>query len=148
MPRYVLNKLIEAEKLNKRTGIAIAGLPTTIPYASFLNDVEFDSGKVKFTYMNERYQCDADRVMGFLEVSEGGGAYSEAAAQMAAPPPAPKIEAQQLGELQFSALTATGADGIALLRAKILGGWLVVSQGGSVAFVPDPRHAWSGGSLP
>ena len=37
-------------------------------------------------------------------------------------------------------------------RAKIPGGWLVVSQfhiGGAhgLTFVPDPRHEWDGGSL-
>ena len=38
-------------------------------------------------------------------------------------------------------------------RAKVPGGWLVVSQfhiGGAhgLAFVPDPGHGWDGGSLP
>jgi hypothetical protein len=37
-------------------------------------------------------------------------------------------------------------------RAKVPGGWLVVSQfhiGGAhgPTFVPDPRHEWDGGSL-
>jgi hypothetical protein len=38
-------------------------------------------------------------------------------------------------------------------RAKVLGGWLVVSQfhiGGAhgLAFLPDPKHEWDGGSIP
>ena len=38
-------------------------------------------------------------------------------------------------------------------RAKVPGGWLVVSQfhiGGAhgLAFVPDPKHEWDGGSIP
>ena len=38
-------------------------------------------------------------------------------------------------------------------RAKIPGGWLVLSQfhiGGAhgLTFVPDPNHTWDGGSLP
>jgi len=38
-------------------------------------------------------------------------------------------------------------------RAKVPGGWLVVSQfhiGGAhgLAFVPDSKHEWDGGSLP
>ena len=37
-------------------------------------------------------------------------------------------------------------------RAKVPGGWLVVSQfhiGGAhgLTFVPDPKHEWDGGSL-
>jgi hypothetical protein len=38
-------------------------------------------------------------------------------------------------------------------RAKVPGGWLVISQfhvGGAhgMAFLPDPKHEWDGGSLP
>jgi hypothetical protein len=38
-------------------------------------------------------------------------------------------------------------------RARVPGGWLVISQftiGGAhgLAFVPDPKHEWDGGSLP
>ena len=38
-------------------------------------------------------------------------------------------------------------------RAKVPGGWLVISQfhvGGAhgMAFLPDPKHEWGGGSLP
>ena len=38
-------------------------------------------------------------------------------------------------------------------RAKVPGGWLVISQfqvGGAhgLAFLPDPKHEWDGGSLP
>ena len=37
-------------------------------------------------------------------------------------------------------------------RAKVPGGWLVISQfhiGGAhgLAFLPDPKHEWDGGSL-
>jgi len=38
-------------------------------------------------------------------------------------------------------------------RAKVPGGWLVISQfrvGGAhgLVFLPDPKHVWDGGSLP
>jgi hypothetical protein len=38
-------------------------------------------------------------------------------------------------------------------RAKVPGGWLVISQfrvGGAhgLVFLPDPKHQWDGGSLP
>ncbi len=36
-------------------------------------------------------------------------------------------------------------------RAKVPGGWLVVTAGGNgmsgVTFYPDPRHEWNGGTL-
>jgi hypothetical protein len=37
-----------------------------------------------------------------------------------------------------------------LSRAKISGGWLIVStsnNGGGVTFYPDPEHKWDGGSV-
>jgi hypothetical protein len=38
-------------------------------------------------------------------------------------------------------------------RAKVTGGWLVISQykvgpAHGLAFLPDPKHEWDGGSLP
>ena len=40
-----------------------------------------------------------------------------------------------------------------LERAKVPGGWLVISQfqvgpAHGLVFVPDPNHEWDGGSLP
>jgi hypothetical protein len=36
------------------------------------------------------------------------------------------------------------------LRAKVRGGWLVTvaQKDAALAFVPDPKHQWDGGSLP
>lgn len=33
-------------------------------------------------------------------------------------------------------------------RAKVPGGWLLMSPRGGMSFIADPQHAWSGGSLP
>jgi len=38
-----------------------------------------------------------------------------------------------------------------IMRAKIPGGWLVLSENGfsgGITFVPDPNHEWNGESLP
>jgi len=32
-------------------------------------------------------------------------------------------------------------------RARIPGGWLVTIRDEGIAFVPDPKHEWDGGSL-
>lgn len=60
-------------------------------------------------------------------------------------------------ELDFQPLRAT-FDGEAtgrqpqLLRARVPGGWLVMTRtphnDHAIAFLPDPAHAWDGGSLP
>jgi hypothetical protein len=36
---------------------------------------------------------------------------------------------------------------VALLRAKVPGGWLVALAGASVTFYPDPEHQWDGSSV-
>lgn len=33
-------------------------------------------------------------------------------------------------------------------RAKVPGGWLLMSPRGGLSLVPDPQHAWNGASLP
>ena len=54
--------------------------------------------------------------------------------------------------LVFERLNDSGLPGLAVFfRAKIPGGWLVAlrtDEAESVCFVPDPAHAWDGGSLP
>src|SRR5262245_53685645 len=66
MSKYVLNKLIEARRLNKRTGTPMPGHGQSIPYGSIIHDVTFDGDLVKFSYMAERYQFPAADVKGFL----------------------------------------------------------------------------------
>jgi hypothetical protein len=61
-----------------------------------------------------------------------------AATAAAAAKPAPEVT------LNFEKLSA-GAYSIA--RAKVPGGWLIVSGASCPAFYPDPEHAWNGESL-
>jgi hypothetical protein len=60
-------------------------------------------------------------------------------------------------ELAFEPLRATfgGAaeSGTQVYRARVPGGWLVTIRSSynnnpGIAFLPDPAHAWDGGSLP
>lgn len=39
-------------------------------------------------------------------------------------------------------------DRMAVYRAKVPGGWLLMQPRGGMTLVPDPQHAWDGGSLP
>ena len=54
-------------------------------------------------------------------------------------------------KLKFEKLdVSTLSAGTMMNRAKIPGGWLLVSTsntGGGVSFYPDPEHKWDGGSL-
>ena len=53
--------------------------------------------------------------------------------------------------LQFEKLDASALSANTIVnRAKIPGGWLLVSTsnaGGGVTFYPDPEHKWDGNSL-
>jgi len=56
--------------------------------------------------------------------------------------------------LMFQYVRTEHAGGVAILRSKIPGGWLVKSQfhrndagGCGLTFVPDPEHTWDGTSL-
>jgi hypothetical protein len=55
----------------------------------------------------------------------------------------PKLKFEKLDVSTLSANTIVN-------RAKIPGGWLLVSTstaGGGVTFYPDPEHKWDGGSV-
>ena len=55
----------------------------------------------------------------------------------------PKLKFEKLDASTLSASTIMN-------RAKIPGGWLLVSTsnaGGGVTFYPDPEHKWDGGSV-
>jgi hypothetical protein len=46
---------------------------------------------------------------------------------------------------------ADGGKFTTTFRAKVPGGWLVLieqTDASGIAFYPDPRHEWNGGSLP
>lgn len=153
MAKYELTKSIEAQKISKRTGLAIEDAPNTVPYAAILADFEDLGDTVRFTYMNDRYQCKAEVVRGFLHEMGGAGAPAAPAPPPAAPPPAPAQAvatplAAVLRDLVFEPLPARGVPGGSpIARARIPGGWLVAAgSGGGVAFVPDPNHWWDGGS--
>lgn len=151
MAKYEVTKLVEAAKLNKRTGIPLVGPPTTIPYGSIISDVDEDGDYYRFSYSSERFQVKRDVVCGAFHLI-GGITASPAPTSSPAPPPpapapvqaAPAPVADDRPVLAFEALRVQGA--AALSRARIPGGWLV-SSAYSVTFVPDPQHQWDGGSL-
>ncbi len=150
MAKYEVTKLVEAAKLNMRTGIPLVGPPTTIPYGAIISDVEEDGDNYKFSYMTERYQVKRHVVAGAFHLLQGVTPSASAAAP-APPPPAPiaataapALEADDRPSLDFQTLRVKGAG--ALSRARVPGGWLV-STAYSVTFVPDPQHQWDGGTV-
>lgn len=49
-----------------------------------------------------------------------------------------------IGTLKWEDIKGTGSNYATrrISRAKVFGGWLVSSEGGSLTFIPDPNHEW------
>lgn len=143
MSKYEVSKLMEAQKLNPRTGIPLVGPPTTIPYGAILSHLETDGDYYLFTYLTERYRAKRDSMAGALHPIGGGhhaGVVQEGtpvAAQAQAQDPRPVLD--------FQALRVSGSAPLA--RARVPGGWLVSGASGALAYVPDPDNGWDGGSI-
>lgn len=139
MAKYEITKNVEAVKLNKRTGIPLTEPAVTIPYGAILDNVEEVGDFFKFNYLTDRYQFKKDVVKGAIlplgnAPAMEGSPVAEAAGEPAVLKPL----------LAFESLRVKGS--AALSRAKVPGGWLVMS-GGGITFVPDAGHGWDGGSL-
>lgn len=149
MAKFEVSKLVEAAKLNKRTGIPLVGPPTSIPYGAIIFDVEEDGDYYRFSYAADRFQVRRDVAASAFHAVQGI-VPSASVAVPAPPPPAPVAEpapapvSDDRPILNFQAMRVKGAG--ALSRARVPGGWLV-STAYSVTFVPDPQHEWDGGSL-
>ena len=135
MSKYELGKTVEAQKLNKRTGIPLAEPPVTVPFGAILESVQISEDLVRFAYMGERYCVARDVVAGSLQPLHA------APAKAAAPKP------ESTGKLIFETLDVRSQGQISIYRAPIPGGWLVASHSGALAFVPDAEHKWDGASL-
>ena len=127
MEKLSLTKTIEAKKLNKRTGVPTTDPEVTIPFGSFVENIELDRDMVKFTYNGEPYRCAQDLLMRALE--------KQAAAT--APPPEPA--APETPKLQWEPVESTH---YSVMRARVPGGWLVSTGGTALAFCPDPAREW------
>ncbi|MBK5291852.1 MAG: hypothetical protein JJE04_09285 [Acidobacteriia bacterium] len=150
MPKFELIKTIEARKLNKRSRLPLNGPPSTIPYAAIVDDVVRDRDNVAFTHLGELYQCSYSVFAGAMGSTGEEDAVSVAPeAEGSAAEPAEKVKEQRLdGPRLVWAMVNSPSCPVA--RAKVPGGWLVASGKGasaSIAFYPDTRHEWDGGSL-
>jgi hypothetical protein len=139
LPTFTLNKSIEAMKLNPRTRTPL-GQSETIPFGAIIEHVGRDRDTEQFQYLTGLYGCRRD----LLESALDPGALTAKAA--ASPTPAahatPSEDAPP--DILFTALHAKP---YAVSRAKVPGGWLVVINGSTATFYPDPDHAWDGKSL-
>jgi hypothetical protein len=142
--KLTLNKGITARRLNPKTGVPYSESETSIPFGAVLTYKGSDRDSEKFNYMSELFRCPRDVLASAID---GGKLPSlddpaeETPVAVADKPAAAKAPEATLKFEKLSAAPYTVA------RAKVPGGWLLVSGNSSVAFYPDAEHAWNGESL-
>lgn len=141
MARYQVTKSVDAKKLHPRSGIPLSEPPTLLPFGAILENLREERDLFKFSYLGQPYQCEQKLLKPAIQLLDGSPVTDAAGespnfeqAAGSAPAPDPDIRWQTLR-------TTNGS----LLRAKIPGGWLVMSTNGTgITFVPDAGHAWNG----
>jgi len=146
LAKISLIKRIDATKLHARTLAPIAGPEVNIPFGALVESIGGDHDRAKFLFLGEPYSVRREVFLDAIGPEES--AKHGAPAADAPPDPLPRLDAVAAAavngvRLKFERLDA-GA--YSLARAKVPGGWLIVSSGGA-AFYPDPAHEWDGSSL-
>jgi hypothetical protein len=137
MNKFELCKTIEARKLNKRTGIPLTGPLTTIPYGTIVTDPVVDRDVVKFTYLNEFYQC-TDEVFQDATVSLQADETSTPSQTGS-----PTVSSQPV--LHWASIDTNRGR---LYRVKVPGGWLISTESmNALSFYPDQQHSWDPAAL-
>lgn len=142
--KLTLNKGIIATRLNPKTGVPYSESETSIPFGAILTYKGSDRDSEKFNYMSELFRCPRDVLASAID---GGKIPSLDEKPDEAPAPvADRPAAARAPEsiLKFELLSAAP---YTIARAKVPGGWLLVSGNSSVAFYPDAEHLWNGDSL-
>ena len=142
MAKLEVTKTIEARKLNPRTRQLLAQPPTTIPFGAILDQIVENGENIEFMYLRDLYECKGHVLRVASQPIEGSlpGWTSTSTAAGAAPAPEPVT-------FVWERLKA-GSERVS--RAKLPGGWLIATgdpSARSLAFYPDPEHAWDGTTL-
>ena len=144
-PSLSLTKMIEATKLHPRTGLPLGVPPVTVPFGALIEPVGADRDNERFTYLAELFECKRDL---FLSATGGAKKAEEAAPAPEAVDPAaetaPEPEVVSGPRLTWARV---GSSNYTVMRAAVPGGWLVALNGNGLAFVPDAKHGWDGGSI-
>jgi len=142
-PSLSLTKMIEAIKLQPRTGLPLGTPPVTIPFGALIEPVGSDRDCERFTYLSELFECKRD-----LFLSATGGAKGSSKAEEPEPASTPAVEAEAAAPSGPRLVWApVNSSNYSVSRAAIPGGWLVALHGSGLTFVPDATHQWDGGSV-
>jgi|SRR5581483_4442596 len=142
MPVFELGKSIESIRLNKRNRLPMGDPPRTIPFGALIDEIRETGDRASFVYLGELYECPADVLRSALLASgpaqpdapfqqNGGGERTETSA--------PEIAAKELASLEWEPLASN--QGL-FSRARVPGGWLLMSEANALVFIPDQEHGW------
>jgi hypothetical protein len=140
MERLSLTKSIEADKLNRRTGVPTGEPMVTIPFGAIIENLVEDRDFAKFAYHGDPYRCPAE------VIKVAATPIQPVKKDVPAATVLPKAAGPQ-ASLQWERVQSSHSE---ILRAKVPGGWLLLAGAGkeAIAFYPDPEHRWDGASLP
>lgn len=147
--RYRVIKMVEARRLNPKSGVPLTEPPTPMPFGAILENLREDRDLYKFEYLGKPFQCAIDVLRPAMEVFKPGAVESEPAESAAVhveavPEPVSAAPPAEPAAFQWESLASSHG---ALLRAKVPGGWFVMSaRASSLTFYPDPKHSWDGTS--
>ncbi len=132
--KLTLNKSISATRLNPKSGVPYSEPEANIPFGAILTYIGRDRDMAKFNFMSELYRCPRDVLASAID----GGKLPVEDEAIDEAPAKTNHDAKPVHEsaLKFEKLDAAP---YSIARAKVPGGWLVVSGNASVAFVPDLR---------
>jgi hypothetical protein len=142
MPVFELGKSIESIRLNKRNRLPMGDPPRTIPFGALIDEIRETGDRASFVYLGELYECPADLLRSALLAStpaqpnapfepNGGGDRTETGTRATAPKQPASLEWEPLASSQGS-----------FSRARVPGGWLLMSEANALVFIPDPERVW------
>jgi hypothetical protein len=146
--RFRVTKMVEARRLNPNSGIPLTEPPTAIPFGATLENVRAERDLYKFVYLGKPFQCLQSLLKPAMEPINAAEA-SSTPADISLPEPAiaPAASAEPAAPSPFQWETIATSHG-PLLRAKVPGGWLLMTgRGAALVFYPDPQHKWNGETL-
>lgn len=149
--RYRVIKMVEARRLNPKSGVPLTEPPTSLPFGSILENLREDRDLYKFDYLGKPFQCAIDILKPAMEVFKPGAMESSPAERVevlveSEPEPVPVAAPATAEPAAFQWESVATSHGL-LLRAKVPGGWFVMSaRAASLTFYPDPKHSWDGTS--
>jgi hypothetical protein len=147
--RYRVTKMVEARRLNPKSGVPLTEPPTPMPFGALLEDLREDRDLYKFSYLGKPFQCPIDILKPAMELFKSGAVESEAAERVevlveSVPEPVPAAVSAAPAPFQWEPVATSHGP---LLRAKVPGGWFVMAaRASSLTFYPDPKHSWDGAS--